>query len=117
MYTLIEAIKETATSVFFKAEHKELETLHTIEVQKDQIQNYLEYCGQNFIPAHQIGNIMHDEITIDICQDIVRFGGEYSVLESPSVAPSWNPRHMFHLGIRYKNCPHLDFLPQRTQTA
>lgn len=93
MYTLIEAKKETATSVFFQAEHNELETLHTIEVQKDQIQNYLEYCGQNFIPAHQIGNIKGFDITLDICQDIVRFGKDdvdYFVVGGTACVPTWN---------------------------
>jgi hypothetical protein len=93
MYTLIEAIKETKTSVFFKAEHKELETLHTIEVQKEKIQDYLEYCGQAWISDSKIDNIMHDEITIDICQDIVRFGGEYSVTDQELIG--WNVKNVY----------------------
>jgi len=100
MYSLIEAIKETATTITFKAEHRELETMHTIEIQKDEIQKYLEYCGQNFIPEHKIANIMHEDITMDICQDIVKFNGEYTVLETPTAAPSWNASKMYHNAFR-----------------
>ena len=80
-YTLIEAKSENANSIFFTAEHKELETLHTIEIQKDEIQKYLGHCGQNWIPSNKIANIMHLDSILDICEDIVRFGGEYQILE------------------------------------
>lgn len=92
-YLLIEPTKETATSVFFKAEHKELETLHTIEVQKEHIQGYLEFCGQNQIPTQLIENIMHYETTLDICQDIIRFGKDdvdYYIVGGTACIPTWN---------------------------
>lgn len=120
MYTLIQPTKETSNAIFFQAEHNELETLHTIEVQKKHIQDYLEYCGQNLIPAQSIKNIMHYETTLDICQDIIKFGKDdvdYYVVGGTACVPTWNPFRMFHLAIRYKNCPSLDFLPQRIQTA
>lgn len=119
MYTLIEAKKETAKSVFFQAEHKELETLHTIEVKKEYIQGYLEYCGQNQIPAQSIENIMHEELTLDICQDIVKFGKEhndYFVVGGTASQPSWTPSKMYHNAFRgqpYSNPSLLKFNLQR----
>jgi len=99
MYTLIQPTKETQSAVFFQAEHNELETLHTIEVQKEKIQGYLEYCGQNSIPDHAIENIMNDEITLDICQDIIKFGKDdfdYFVVGGTACVPPWTPSTMYH---------------------
>lgn len=99
MYSLIQPTKETQSAVFFQAEHNELETLHTIEVQKEKIQGYLEYCGQNLIPDQAIGNIMNNEITLDICQDIVKFGKDnfdYFVIGGTACVPPWTPSSMHH---------------------
>ena len=92
-FALIEAKSENANSIVFTAEHKDLETLHNIEIQKDEIQKYLAHCGQNFIPSNKIANIMHLDSTLDICEDIVRFGGEYSITDQELTG--WNVRTIY----------------------
>jgi hypothetical protein len=101
MYTLIEIIKETATSIFFQGEHMENETFHTIEIQKETIQDYLYSCDRNFIPQYMLDNIMqHDNLLdniTDICQDIVKFGSsesEFFVLKSEksTKSPKWGAK-------------------------